>query len=62
MTASASHFSTNQLLKESTVQTWKMKYLQHVTARRRANEDMTVKELVIKKTGRPLMLGEDLDK
>ena len=41
---------------------WKTKYLQQVAARRRANEDTSVKELVNKKTGRPLMLGEDLDK
>ena len=50
VTATVCHFSrvfTNRLLKENTVRTWKMKYLQEVAARRRANEDMTV-------------LGEDL--
>ena len=65
MTATVRHFSkvfTNRSLKESTVRTWKTKYLQQVAARRRANEDTSVKELVNKKTGRPLMLGEDLDK
>ena len=65
VTATVRHFSrvfTNRSLKESTVRTWKMKYLQEVAARRRANEDTSVKELVNKKTGRPLMLGEDLDK
>ena len=39
-----------------------MKYLQEIPARKRAGEDMTVKELTNKKTGRPLILGEDLDK
>ena len=39
-----------------------MKYLQEIAARKRAGEDMTVKELANKKTGRPLLLGEDLDK
>ena len=65
VTATVRHFSrvfTHRSLKESTVQTWKMKYLQEVATRRRANEDTTVKELVNKITGRPLMLGEDLDK
>ena len=44
------------------MRTWKMKYLQEIAARKQAGEDATVKELVPKKTGRPLMLGEDLDR
>ena len=65
VTASVRHFSKlfpGHSLKESSVQTWKMKYLQEIAARKRAGEDAMVKELVPKKTGRPLMLGEDLDR
>jgi hypothetical protein len=65
VTASLRYFSkafTGRSLKESTVRTWKMKYLQEIAARRRSGGDMNVKELVNKKLGRPLMLGEDLDK
>ena len=41
VTAMVRHFSrvfTHRSLKESTVRTWKMKYLQEVAARRRAND------------------------
>ena len=33
-----------------------------MAARKRAGEDMTVNKLVSKKTGRPLLLGEELNK
>ena len=49
-------------LKESTVRTWKKKYLQEISERKRAGEAVTVEALENKKTGRPLMLGQDLDK
>ena len=49
-------------LKESSVRTWKKKYLQEIARRRREGEHLLVKELPEKKTGRPLMLGEELDK
>ena len=39
-----------------------MKYLREVSIRKRAGEDINVKKLIGKKTGRPLLLGEDLDK
>ena len=40
---------------------WMTKYRRELAARKRAGEDTTVKELG-KKTGRPLMLGEYLDR
>ena len=65
VTASVHYFSKvfpGRSLKESSVQTWKTKYLQKITAKRRVGEEATVKELAHKKTGRPLLLGENLDK
>ena len=38
------------------------KYRREIAARKRAGEDMTVKELGKKKIGHPLMLGKDLDR
>ena len=64
MTASLRYFSkafTGRSLKESTVLTWKIKYLQEIAARKRAGRDITVKELANKKLGHSLMLDEDLD-
>lgn len=48
-------------LKENSVRTWRTKYLQEIAARR-AEEESSVKELASKKTGRPLLLGVDLDR
>ena len=41
---------------------WKKAYILELESRRRTNKDRTVKELLQKKMGCPLMLGEDLDK
>ena len=63
--ASIRYFSTKfpgHSLKESSVRTWMTKYQKELAARKRAGEDTTVKELGKKKTGRPLMLGEELDR
>ena len=50
-------------LKESTIRGWKKAYILELEMRRRTGKgDRTVKELPQKKMGRPLMLGEDLDK
>ena len=49
-------------LKESSVRTWKKKYLQELEKKRREGKEMTVNELVNKKRGRPLLLGDELDK
>ena len=49
-------------LKESSVRMWMIKYRREIAARKLAGEDTTVKELGKKKIGRPLMLGEDLDR
>ena len=39
-----------------------MKYLQKIAVRKKLAKDLTVKELAINSAGRPLLLGEDLDK
>ena len=65
VTASVRYFSKvfpGRSLKESSVRTWKTKYLQEIAAKRRAGVDVTVNELANEKTGRPLLLGENLDK
>ena len=49
-------------LKESTIRGWKKIYLKELSLRKRAGKDMTIEKLSEKKTGRPLMLGEALDK
>lgn len=64
MTATIRYFSklfSGRLLKESSVRTWKKKYLQEI-ARRREGKNSPVKQLPEKKTGRPLLLGEELHK
>ena len=49
-------------LKESTVRTWKKKYLAEVGLKKGAGEvDINVTSLTVKKRGRPLLLGEKLD-
>ena len=50
-------------VKESSVRTWKNKYLNEFGKRKRAGEElMDINELSDKKRGRRLMLGEELDK
>ena len=49
-------------VKESSVRTWRNKYLDELSKRKRAGEEMDVNELSDKKRGRRLMLGEELDK
>jgi transposase-like protein len=49
-------------LKESTVRDWRNAYRYDLKKRRSAGDDTAVKELTAKKTGRPLLIGEDLDK
>ena len=46
------------LVKESSVRTWKNKYLQELALRKKTGKEMTVKTVAIKKSGRPLLLGE----
>ena len=65
VTATIRYFSKvfpDCLLKESTVRTWKKKFLQETARKKRAGEDMTVKEIADKKRGRPLLLGCKFDK
>ena len=63
--AAQRHFSRklNTDLKESTIRTWKTKYLAEVNLKKKSGElDVSVTSLSSKKRGRPLMLGEKLDK
>ncbi len=53
---------THRELKESTVRTWANQYRKELATRKKECKDMTVVKLVSKKRGRPLMLGEELDK
>ncbi len=54
---------TDRELKESTVRLWVNRYKKELTSRRKlGREDMTVTKLESKKRGRPLLLGEELDK
>ena len=58
------HFKKDFLeeaLKESTIRGWKKTYLLELQSRKRAGEDLSIKELPTKKIGQPLMLGKDLD-
>ena len=49
-------------LKESTVRTWKTKYLAETSLKTRSGEgDISVTNLTVKKRGRGLMLGEKHD-
>jgi len=49
-------------LNESTIRGWKKAYLQELHKRKKSGSSMVVNELKEKKNGRPLMLGEDLDR
>lgn len=49
-------------LKESSVRTWKIKYHQEIALRKRTGKGMVVKEISAKKSGRRLLLEEELDK
>ena len=49
-------------LKESTIRGWKKAYLKELPLLKKAGKDMGIEKLPEKKTGRPLMLGETLDK
>ena len=65
VTATIRYFSKllpGRLLKESTVRTWKKKFLQEIARMKKAGEDMTVNEIADKKRGRPLLLGCELNK
>ena len=62
---SIQHFKKDfpeEALKESTIRGWKKTYLLELQSRKRAGEDLSIKELPTKKIGRSLMLGKDLDK
>jgi len=49
-------------LKEGTVRGWKNRYNREVSLLKRSGKEIVVRELIDKKRGRPLLLGEELDK
>ena len=59
------HFQKNfpdDVLKESTVRGWKNAYLRELQERKRSGDDVSITELSPKKTGRPLLLDEQMDR
>ena len=63
VTATIRYFSKmHPHLKESSVRTWKKKYLAEIARKRKTGDETTVTELVNKKRGRPVLLGCDLDR
>ncbi len=58
------YFSTRGYtsLKESSVRSWKQQYLKEISNLKREGKDTSVKAIESKKRGRPLKLGEELDK
>ena len=54
-------FFSDREVKESSVRTWRNKYLNELGKRKHAGEKMDITELSDKKRGRPLLLGEELD-
>lgn len=49
-------------LKDSSVRTWRDKYLEELKRKRKAGEEVSVEELPEKKRGRPSLLKNELDK
>jgi transposase-like protein len=49
-------------LNEATVRVWVKQYKQEVSLRKKGNKSMEISALESKKRGRPLLLGEELDK
>ena len=65
VTASLRYFSKkypDRSLKESSIRTWRDKYLRELAKKKRSGEEVAVTTLANKKRGRPLLLGEELDK
>ena len=61
--AAARHFSKvlGKELNPSTIRGLKKVYLEEMSRKRKAGEDMTITSLPAKRRGRPLLLGEELD-
>ena len=61
--AAVRHFSNEfPELKDTTVHGWKVKYLFELEKCKSEGRELVVKELPVAKMGRPLLLGEELDK
>ncbi len=64
VTASLRHFSKkypDRYFKESSIRTWRDKYLRELAKKKTNGEEVAVTTLPNKKRGRPLLLGEELD-
>ena len=64
VSATTRHFSkiyADRPLKESTVRGWKNQYNREVVRLRNSGKEVVVRELIDKKRGRPLLLGEEMD-
>ena len=62
--ATICHFSKKYLdrvLKEATVRGWKNKYKNELLKLKKSGKEVVVRELVDRKCGRPLLLGNELD-
>ena len=64
--AAIRHFKTKEgfspsTLKESTVRGWKKLYCEELDRRKKKADDEPVQELPLKQTGRPLLLGRDVE-
>ena len=49
-------------LKESTVRTWMNKYKKELVFRKRSGKDVDIKRLENRRRGRPLLLGQEIDR
>ena len=64
VSATIRHFSKiypDRPLKESTVRGWKNQYNREVVRLKNGGKEVVVRELIDKKRGRPLLLGEEMD-
>ena len=62
--ATIRHFSKkypDRVLKEATVRGWKNKYKNELLKLKKSDKEVVVRELVDRKRGRPLLLGNELD-
>ena len=64
--AAIRHFKTKEgfsqiTLKESTVRGWKKLYWEELSSRKRKADDRPGQQLPLKQTGRPLLLGRDVE-
>ena len=57
-----SHKFVDKPLCEGTIRTWVKQYKRELISRRECNKDANIEKLESKRRGRPLLLGDELDK